>query len=186
MPVYFWNDPDYSRYESSYFEMYPGNIWRHGDWLLITERGTLQILGRSDATLNRHGIRIGTAEIYRSLDKIESIQDSLVVNIEMKGGKHYMPLFVMMKEGAEFSEAVISAIQEILKKDHSPRHVPDEIIPVQAIPYTISGKKLETPVKKILLGMPVSKAANKGSMRNPESLEFFVHFQKQKLPSNSL
>lgn len=178
MPIYFWNDDRKERYRSSYFEMYKG-IWRHGDWLKITDRNTLIILGRSDATLNRHGIRIGTAEIYRSLNKISSIKDSLIVNLELKGGRHYMPLFVVMNTGISLDDAIKQKIKQQLRSDYSPRHVPDEIIEIKDIPYTISGKKLEAPVKKILLGIPVEKAANEGAMRNPASLDFFIELSQQ-------
>ncbi|MCB0571716.1 MAG: acetoacetate--CoA ligase [Phaeodactylibacter sp.] len=177
MPIYFWGDPDGQKYLGSYFEMYPG-IWRHGDWVRITSRGSLVILGRSDATLNRQGIRIGTAEIYRALGYIPEVKDSLIVNLELSGGRHYMPLFVLMDEGQELTESVRGQIRQVLRSEYSPRHVPDEIIEVPDIPYTISGKKLEAPVKKILLGFPIHKAANPDSMRNPGSLDFFVAFAK--------
>jgi acetoacetyl-CoA synthetase len=179
MPIYFWKDEDKSKYLSSYFEMYEG-IWRHGDWLKITNRNTLIILGRSDATLNRHGIRIGTAEIYQSLDKISAIKDSLIVNLEVEGGQHYMPLFVVLERGATLTEHLKKQIAQQLKNDYTPRHVPDEVIEVPEIPYTISGKKLETPVKKILMGMPIEKAANLGAMRNPNSLLFFLTLVEDK------
>lgn len=172
MPVYFWNDENYERYESSYFEMYPG-VWRHGDWVKITSEGGVVILGRSDTTLNRQGVRIGTAEIYRAVDKIPEVKDSLIVNIELTHGGDYMPLFVVMQEGKSLTPEIVSRINQQLKTECSPRHVPDKIIVVPDIPYTISGKKMEAPVKKILMGKPVEKAANKGAMRNPESLNFF-------------
>ena len=173
MPIFFWNDEDKQRYLSSYFDMYPG-IWRHGDWVKITPRHSLVILGRSDATLNRQGIRIGTAEIYRAVNKVSAVKDSLIVNLELSGGRHYMPLFVLMNEGEVLNEDIKNELKQILRSEYTPRHVPDEIIEVQDIPYTISGKKLEAPVKKILMGRPVEKAANRDSMRNPESLDFFV------------
>mgnify|MGYP006267974371 CR=1 FL=1 len=178
MPIYFWNDPDGRRYRASYFEHYPG-VWRHGDWLRITPRHTLVILGRSDATLNRQGIRIGTAEIYRAVDQIEAVQDSLIVNLEQPDGSHYMPLFVHLREGQPLTEEVQQAIKQRLRDEYTPRHVPDEIIAVLEIPYTISGKKLEAPVKKILMGIAVDQAANPGSMRNPDSLDFFVTFREK-------
>lgn len=173
MPVYFWNDPDGHRYIESYFEMYPG-VWRHGDWVRITERGSLVIYGRSDATLNRHGVRIGTAEVYNAINKVPEVKDCLVVNLELEGGRHYMPLFVVLQPGIVLDDALCKKINGTLRSEYSPRHVPDEILVVPDIPYTISGKKLEAPVKKILLGMPIEKAANRGAMRNPESLSFFV------------
>ncbi len=178
MPIYFWNDKNKSRYRESYFQDYEG-IWRHGDWVKVTDRQTLVILGRSDATLNRHGIRIGTAEIYKVVDKIPEINDSLIVNIELKDGNHYMPLFVVLKEGISLGNDIMENIKISLKKAYSPRHVPDSIIEVSEIPYTISGKKMEAPVKKILMGIPLAKAANLGAMRNPESLGFFESFARQ-------
>lgn len=175
MPVFFWNDPDGKRYHESYFEMFAG-VWRHGDWVKITPRGSLVIYGRSDATLNRQGVRIGTAEIYNVVNKIPQIKDSLVVNLELEGGRHYMPLFVVMEEGVSLTDEIRQNVNQALKKEYSPRHVPDDIIAVPDIPYTISGKKMEAPVKKLLLGYTVAKAANLGSMRNPDSLAFFEHF----------
>ncbi|MBK8621204.1 MAG: acetoacetate--CoA ligase [Saprospiraceae bacterium] len=176
MPIYFWNDDHNAKYRDSYFDMFE-NIWRHGDWINITDHQGIIILGRSDATLNRHGVRIGTAEIYGSLNKIEEIKDSLVVNLEMEGGKHYMPLFVVMNDGQHLTPELIQKIAKQLRADYSPRHVPDEVYEVADLPYTISGKKLETPVKKILLGMAVDTVSNKDAMRNPESLEYFKTFK---------
>lgn len=175
MPVFFWNDPGGARYRSSYFEDYPG-VWRHGDWLCITPRHTLVILGRSDATLNRQGVRIGTAEIYRALDKIPEIRDSLIVNIERPDGSDWMPLFVALQPGVPLDEPLKTRIRQTLRADYSPRHVPDEIVAVPDIPYTISGKKMETPVKKILQGKPPEKAYNPDSMRNPEAMEVFLGY----------
>ena len=175
MPIYFWGDHSKERYRDSYFDTYP-NIWRHGDWLLITDRNTLVIKGRSDATLNRHGIRIGTAEIYQSVDKLEAVKDSLIVNLELDGGKHFMPLFVMLNEGYSLDENLEKQIADQLSEDFSRRHVPDAVVLVPDIPYTISGKKMEAPVKKILLGRNKLNAANLGAMRNPKSLDFFVDY----------
>lgn len=179
MPVFFWNDPDNQRYLASYFEMYPGGVWRHGDWVRVTSRGTIVITGRSDATLNRHGIRIGTSEIYRAVDKIKAIKDSLILNLELSGGRHYMPLFVVLDEGVNLDENLKKQINDQLRSDYSPRHVPDEIIAIDEVPYTISGKKLEAPVKKILLGMATNKAANVDALKNPASLDFFIDFAKR-------
>ncbi len=177
MPVYFWNDPDFKRYRESYFEFYPG-VWRHGDWIRITPEGGVVITGRSDTTLNRQGVRIGTAEIYRAVDKIPEVKDSLVVDIELPQGGDFMPLFVAMQEGKELTEDLKKVIRDRIKADCSPRHVPDEIIAAPDLPYTISGKKMEAPVKRILMGKPVEKAANRGAMSNPSSLDFFVSFAK--------
>jgi acetoacetyl-CoA synthetase len=178
MPIYFWNDNGNKRYKASYFEHYPGK-WRHGDFIKInSETHGLIIYGRSDATLNRHGIRIGTSEIYRAVNKIEAVEDSLIVNLELDEGKHYMPLFVKMRNSTRLTDDVKTQINSQLKKEYSPRHVPDEIIQVADIPYTISGKKMEAPIKKILLGMPLEKSINFDSMRNPESVDFFIEFAK--------
>ncbi|UKM65645.1 acetoacetate--CoA ligase [Flavobacteriaceae bacterium GSB9] len=179
MPLYFWNDENKKRYKASYFEHYPGK-WRHGDFIKINSKTKgIVIYGRSDATLNRHGIRIGTSEIYRSINKIKTIEDALIVNLELDGGKHYMPLFIKMKPGVELTDAIKNQINTQLKTEYSPRHVPDEIIEVPDIPYTISGKKMEAPVKKILMKRPLEKSINVDSMKNPESVEFFVAFAEQ-------
>ena len=172
MPVKFWNDPDFSRYAASYFDTYPG-VWRHGDWLQITPRQSLIILGRSDATLNRQGIRIGTSEIYRSVEKLPEIRDSLIVNLEQENGDSIMPLFVVLTEGAVLDEALLKKIANTLRTDFSPRHVPDRVIVVPEIPYTLSGKKMELPVKKILLGKSIESSVNRDAMRNPGALEVF-------------
>ncbi|MFZ1335650.1 MAG: acetoacetate--CoA ligase [Saprospiraceae bacterium] len=178
MPIYFWNDEAKVRYKESYFEMYDG-LWRHGDWIKVTPNDGIVIYGRSDATLNKQGIRIGTSEIYRSLDNIEEISDGLIINIEKKDGDHYMPLFVMLKEGIILDEELKKRIKSQLRSDYSPRHVPDEIIQVADIPYTLSGKKMETPIKKILMGRPVEKCVNPDTMRNPSSIDYFVQLAKE-------
>ncbi|TNE52730.1 MAG: acetoacetate--CoA ligase [Bacteroidetes bacterium] len=177
MPVFFWGDLDGSRYQASYFDHYPG-VWRHGDWLSITSRDTLIILGRSDATLNRQGVRIGTAEIYRAVDKIAGITDSLIINLEHADGSDWMPLFVKLTPGTVLDDALVNSIKKALRSEYSPRHVPDTIIEVPDIPYTISGKKMETPVKKILQRKPLDKAYNRDSMKNPEAMDFFLDFAR--------
>lgn len=178
MPVFMWNDPDHAKYLSSYFEYYPGGVWRHGDWLLITERDTLIILGRSDATLNRQGVRIGTAEIYRAMDQIEEIRDSLIVNIEYPDGTDWMPMFVALNPGHRLDDALRLKIKTALRAAYSPRHVPDEIVEAPDIPYTISGKKMEMPVKKLLRGATASEAYSADAMKNPEAMDFFASFAK--------
>jgi acetoacetyl-CoA synthetase len=178
MPVGFWNDPDGSKYKASYFEDFPG-IWRHGDWLRITPKGSLVIYGRSDATLNRQGIRIGTSEIYRSVEKLPEIKDSLIINLERADGESFMPLFVSLKEGFQLDESLKKAIASQLRSDYSPRHVPDLILQVPDIPYTISGKKLELPVKKLLMGKGLESAVNLGSVRNPAAFDVFIQLQKE-------
>ncbi len=173
MPIYFWNDKDYLRYKESYFEMYPGK-WRHGDWTRITPRQGVIIYGRSDSTLNRGGVRIGTSEIYRVVDKIPEIVDSLILFVEKAGSESRMPLFVVMKKGMELNEEIRDKVKITIRKEYTPRHVPDEIIRVDAIPYTISGKKMETPIKKILAGQDPGKVISLDAVRNPESLRFFI------------
>ena len=185
MPTGFCNDPDGSRYRESYFDMYPG-VWRHGDWVRITPRGTLVIYGRSDATLNRQGVRIGTAEIYRTLDRIPDISDSLVVNLELSQGRFFMPLFIVLCPGVSLDERLRQTIVRALRTEHSPRHVPDAIVAVPELPYTISGKKMEMPVKKILMGKAPESAANIDSMRNPDSLYFFVDYRRSMQANGAL
>ncbi len=184
MPIYFWNDPDFKRYLESYFEMYP-SVWRHGDWTEITSRQGVIIYGRSDATLNRGGVRIGTSEIYRAVDKVKEVKDSLIVCLEKDKGEFYMPLFVEMQPGVLLSETIQKKINQIIREDCSPRHVPDQIITIPQIPYTVSGKKTETPVKKILMGKEVKQVVNPGSLRNPEAMNFFVEFYKTIAPVQS-
>lgn len=176
MPIFFWNDPEKKKYRASYFEDIPG-VWRHGDWVKITEGGGVIIYGRSDATLNRQGVRIGTAEIYRVLNDIAEVEDGLIVNLELEGGRHYMPLFIKLRPDARWCDELKMKIVSSLRTKCSPRHVPDDLIEVRDIPYTISGKKMEAPVKKILLGMPMDTLLNRDAMRNPDSLEFFKSFR---------
>jgi len=173
MPIYFWNDPDGRRYRESYFEMYPGT-WRHGDWVVINERGGVVIYGRSDSTINRQGVRMGSSEIYRVVESLPEVLDSLVVDLEGLGGASYMPLFVVLREGVSLDAALERKIKDAIRTALSPRHVPDAIVAVPDVPRTLSGKKLEVPVKKILMGVPVERAANPDSLRNPELLPFFV------------
>jgi acetoacetyl-CoA synthetase len=177
MPVYFWNDPDFKRYHESYFEMYSG-IWRHGDWIEITTHNGVIIYGRSDATLNRGGVRIGTSEIYRAVDKVKEVKDSLIICIEKKDGEFWMPLFVVMQEDVALSDEIKKKINTTIRSDYSPRHVPDEIIAVPDIPYTISGKKTETPVKKILMGKDPKEVVNAGALKNPQSMDFFIRWHE--------
>lgn len=175
MPVCFWNDPDGERYRESYFQEYPG-VWRHGDFFRINQRGGSFVLGRSDATLNRYGVRIGTAEIYRTLATLDEVEDSLIVNLDLPGGKFFMPLFVRLKDGLELNAAIEEKIRRKLREEYSPRHVPDRIFPVNAIPYTLTGKKLEVPVRRILSGVAAEKAANRAALANPESLDYFIDY----------
>jgi acetoacetyl-CoA synthetase len=173
MPIRFWGDEDGSRYRDSYFEMFPGT-WRHGDWIELTRRGTAIIYGRSDSTINRGGIRMGTSEIYRAVLSIDAIVDALVVDVPRPGTDGWMPLFVVMREGAELDEELPREIARRVREQCSPRHVPDEVFEIDEVPRTLSGKVLEVPVKRILMGTPVEKAASRDSLANPAALDYFV------------
>jgi acetoacetyl-CoA synthetase len=178
MPLYFWNDPGMARYKASYFETYPG-VWRHGDWIRFNERGGAVIYGRSDSTINRHGVRMGTSEIYQAVESLPEIQDSLVVDLELLGRESFMPLFVVIRNGHQLTPDLRRRIAEVLRRNVSPRHVPDEIIEIPEVPYTLSGKKMELPIRKILLGMRADAAVNPGAMRNPAALDFFRRYAGQ-------
>lgn len=178
MPIYFWNDESGERYMDSYFDVYPG-IWRHGDFIKITSRGSAVIYGRSDATINRGGIRMGTSEIYSALEEVPEVLDSLVVDIPITSEQSYMPLFVVLKEGAQLTEDVKKRIIQVIRQNCSPRHVPNEILTVDELPKTLNGKKLEVPIKKILMGIPLDKAVNLGSLANPDTLHYFIEYRKQ-------
>ena len=173
MPLYLWNDPDNTRYNECYFDMYPG-VWRHGDWLKITSRGSGVILGRSDSTINRFGVRMGSSEIYAAVEELEEVADSLVFGFETPAGQYVMPLFVVLIEGVELDDTLKKSINDKIRTALSPRHVPDEIYAIREVPRTLNAKKLEVPVKKILSGIPVEKAVNIDSMGNPEAIDYFV------------
>ncbi len=173
MPLYLWNDPDGERYRRSYFEMFPGT-WRHGDWIEITSRGTAVIYGRSDSTINRSGIRMGTSEIYRAVATLPEVTDALVVDIPRPGTEGWMPLFVVLAEGAELDDELTAEIAKRIRERCSPRHVPDRVYAIAEVPRTLSGKALEVPVKRILTGTPVEEAASRDSLANPGALDFFV------------
>jgi acetoacetyl-CoA synthetase len=175
MPLYFWADPGGRRYHDSYFDMYPG-VWRHGDWLRITPRGGAIIYGRSDATINRHGIRMGTSELYRAVETLPEVLDSLVVDLEYLGRESYMPLFVVLREGLQLDDALTTRLRAAIRSALSARHVPNEIFQVSAIPRTLSGKKMELPVKKLLMGQPAAKVLSPDAMANPGSVAWFVEF----------
>ena len=175
MPLYFWGDADGSRYRDSYFDVYPG-IWRHGDWIEITERGTAIIYGRSDSTINRGGIRMGTSEIYRAVLAVEGLRDALVVDIPKQGTEGWMPLFVVLEEGVELNDELRKTVAGEVRARCSPRHVPDVMVEIEEVPRTLSGKILEVPVKRILTGTPAERAASRDSLANPESLDFFVDY----------
>ncbi|MEV5408028.1 acetoacetate--CoA ligase [Thermopolyspora sp. NPDC052614] len=173
MPVMFWNDPDGARYRDSYFAEYPG-VWRHGDWVKMLPDGGCVIYGRSDSTLNRGGVRMGTSEFYRVVERFEEIADSLVIDTGRLGQEGRLLLFVTLAEGATLTDDLIGRLKAELRTALSPRHVPDEIREVPGIPRTLSGKKLEIPVRKILLGTPPEQAANRDALANPEVLEYFT------------
>lgn len=177
MPLHLWGDEDGSRYRESYFDTYPG-IWRHGDWIEITERGSAIIYGRSDSTINRGGIRMGTSEIYRAVLGDPDIVDALVVDIPRPGTEGWMPLFVVLAEGAELSDDLKKRVASEIRAYCSPRHVPNEMIAVEKVPRTLSGKVLEVPVKRILTGTPPEKAASRDSLADPHSLDFFVEYAR--------
>jgi acetoacetyl-CoA synthetase len=183
MPVGFWNDPDGRRFREAYFEFYPG-VWRHGDWITISERGTCVITGRSDATLNRGGVRLGTAEFYSVVEGLDEVLDSVVVHLEdPAGGPGELVLFVVLAEGLKLDDALRAKLVSQLRTALSPRHVPDAIHQVDAVPRTLSGKKLEVPVKKILTGTPVDRAAARGALANPESLAAFERLARERAAS---
>jgi acetoacetyl-CoA synthetase len=173
MPIGLWNDPDGARYRAAYFERFPG-VWRQGDWITISSTGAITVSGRSDATLNRGGVRIGSAEIYGAVERLPQVLDSLVVGVELEDGEYYMPLFVVAEEADH--EALAAAVNRSIRDELSPRHVPDEVIAVPAIPRTLTGKKLEVPVKLILQGMAPERAAAAGSIDQPEALAWFAAF----------
>jgi acetoacetyl-CoA synthetase len=175
MPVRFWGDEGDQRYRESYFADFPG-IWRQGDFFKVNARGGCFVLGRSDATLNRQGIRIGTAEVYAVLSSIDEIDDALIVNLDLPGGRFFMPLFVRLADGLELDARIEDKIRDRLRREYTPRHVPDRIVQLAEIPVTLTGKKLEVPVRKILRGVPADEAANRNAMANPDSLEFFVQY----------
>ncbi len=179
MPLYFWNDEGNKRYLSSYFDMYPG-VWRHGDWLRIGHDGGCIIYGRSDATINRHGLRMGTSELYSAVEALPEVLDSMVVDLEYLGRESYMPLFVVLRPGIALDAALKAKVAGAIRTALSPRFVPDEIVQVPEIPRTLSGKKQELPIKKLLLGQPLEKVVNRDAMANPQCLEWYVAFARNR------
>jgi acetoacetyl-CoA synthetase len=172
MPLFFWNDPAMQRYKESYFSVYPG-VWRHGDWIRITPHGSAVIYGRSDSTINRGGIRMGSSEIYRVVEGLPEVLDSLIVGVELPHGRYYMPLFVVLRDGVVLDDALKAKIKQSLRTSISPHHVPDEILAINEVPRTLSGKKLEVPIKKLMLGMPMEKAVSMDALSNPSALRPF-------------
>jgi len=179
MPICFWGDPDFSRYTASYFSTYPG-VWMHGDRVKFNDHGGCVVLGRSDATLNRFGVRIGSAEIYRTVETFSEFVDSLIVCIEDGKGGYYMPLFLQMADGVELTDDLIAQLRSRLRSERSPRHLPDEILAVPEIPVTLTGKKMEIPVRRLLLGEPLEKVASMGATRNPAALDWLATFARER------
>ena len=177
MPIYLWGDLDGSIYKDSYFDIFPG-VWRHGDWIKITNRGSCVISGRSDSTLNRTGIRMGTSEFYRILEEMEEVDDSLI--IQLLGNDDKLILFVVITKMTDLDDFLITRIKTRLREELSPRHIPDGIYAVKEIPRTLNDKKLEVPVRRILSGVPIDKAVTKGAIKNPESLQFFANLANSK------
>jgi acetoacetyl-CoA synthetase len=180
-PVGFWNDPGDVRYHETYFSMFPG-VWRHGDWIRITPAGSCVIYGRSDSTINRGGVRMGTAELYRAALAVEAVVDALAVDIPDRDGtgNSWLPLFVVLAEGTELTPELTAEIRRQIRTACSPRHVPDEVIQVAAVPRTLSGKVLEVPIKKILMGDDPAAAASRESLANPEAYDWFVAFARER------
>jgi acetoacetyl-CoA synthetase len=176
MPVAFWNDADGSRYRETYFGTYPG-VWRHGDWITVTDRCSVVVHGRSDATLNRHGIRMGSSDIYHVVEQFDEIAEALVVGVEQPEGEYWMPLFVVLNPGHELDDALTGKIRQAIREKASPRHVPDEIIAAPAIPHTRTGKKLEIPIKRILQGGDPRQVVDAGAVDNPDALPWFADYR---------
>ncbi|TLQ47121.1 acetoacetate--CoA ligase [Streptomyces marianii] len=179
MPIRFWNDPDGSRYRESYFEMFPG-VWRHGDWITITDHGSVVIHGRSDSTLNRQGVRMGSADIYEAVERLPEIKESLVIGLEEPDGGYWMPLFVHLAPGAALDDDLRSRIKRTIREQLSPRHVPDDIIEVPGVPHTLTGKRIEVPVKRLLQGTALTKAVNPGSVDDLELLRFYEDLARER------
>ena len=173
MPLRIWGDDDGTRYAEAYFDTYPG-VWRHGDWMTLTSRGSVVVHGRSDSTLNRHGVRMGSADIYQAVESLPEVVESLVLGVELEDGGYWLPLFVVLAPGAELDEALIAGIRDAVRTQASPRHVPDEVLQTPAIPHTATGKKLEVPIKRIIQGTPVDKACNLGAVDDPDAVRWFA------------
>lgn len=173
MPLYFWADPDGSRYRESYFDTYPG-VWRHGDWVTVTSTGAVVVHGRSDATMNRLGVRIGSAEIYEVVDQMPELQDCLVVGVEQPDGGYWMPLFAVVANGQVASEELAERIRLLIRREVSPRHVPDEVVFTDRLPHTMTGKRMEVPVKRLLQGASLEQTINPSAVDDPAALDQFV------------
>jgi acetoacetyl-CoA synthetase len=179
MPVFFWNDPEGGRYHDSYFDVYPG-VWRHGDWCTITGRGGVIIHGRSDSTLNKQGVRMGSADIYEVVEKLPEVVESLVIGVERPDGGYWMPLFVHLADDAALDDALVARIAAAIRSELTPRHVPDEVVAIPGIPHTRTGKRLEVPVKRLLLGADPATAVNLGTVDDPALIQWFVEFARER------
>ncbi len=179
MPLRFWNDPDGERYRVAYFEPWPG-VWRHGDWMEVTERGTCVITGRSDSTLNRGGVRMGTADIYAAVESVPEVLDCVVLGVEQPDGGYWMPLFVQLAPGVELGDGLVRRLREVIREQASPRHVPDEILAVPAVPHTRTGKRLEVPLKRLFQGVDPATAVNVGTVDDPAAIEHYVALARER------
>jgi acetoacetyl-CoA synthetase len=177
MPVAFWNDADGSRYRGAYFEMFPG-VWRHGDWITITDHGSIIVHGRSDSTLNRHGIRMGSADIYQAVERLPEVAEALVIGAEQPDGGYWMPLFVVLADGAELTDELSERIKKTIRDEVSPRHVPDEIIVAPGVPHTRTGKKLEVPIKKLFGGADPAKVVERSAVDDPALLDWYANLKR--------
>jgi acetoacetyl-CoA synthetase len=175
MPVSFWNDADGSRYREAYFDMYPG-VWRHGDWITITARGSVVIHGRSDSTLNRNGIRMGSADIYQAVEVLDEVAEALVIGVEKADGGYWMPMFVVLNAGFALDDPLTTRIRTAVREGASPKHVPDEIIAVPGIPHTHTGKKVEVPIKRLLQGAQIEDVLDAQAVDDPSLLAWFATF----------
>jgi acetoacetyl-CoA synthetase len=175
MPLYFWDDPDGARYRDAYFSTYPG-VWRHGDWMTVTEHGSVVVSGRSDSTLNRHGVRLGSADIYAVIDKLPEFAESLVIGAELGDDRYWLVLFVILSEGVTLTDPLVRRAKSAIAAQASPRHVPDDIVAVPALPHTRTGKKLEVPVKRIIQGARPEQAASSDAVDDYAALMWFARY----------
>jgi acetoacetyl-CoA synthetase len=179
MPLYLWNDPDGARYRDSYFDTWPG-VWRHGDWTTMHPDGSVVIHGRSDATLNRQGVRLGSSDFYDVLESLPQIAETLVVGIDLPEGGYWLGLFVVPVAGQEVDDDLRTLISTTLRTRLTPRHIPDEIVAAPAVPHTLTGKRLEVPVKKLMTGTPLEKAANLAAVDSPDAVRWYAEFAQRR------
>ncbi|UGT61838.1 acetoacetate--CoA ligase [Nocardia asteroides] len=178
MPISFWNDPDGTRYRAAYFDLYPG-VWRHGDWITMQPDGSCIVHGRSDSTINRGGVRMGSADIYQAVETLPEIADALVIGAELPDGGYHMPLFVVVREGVRFDDALAEKIRTAIRRKVSPRHVPDEILEVPAVPTTRTGKRLEIPIKKLIQGVSADTAVNRATVADVTALDWYIRYAER-------